>query len=145
MLRLVGDLHVPPQVIAEMAFQMTGWSLPEWITFDALTPDHATDAAAWQQAGLLDAGEAEAIALARQIAANWLLTDDGAARLFAEELGIEVHGSLGVIFWAAAVGHLGRPEAERALTQLVSSSLWISNRIVIEAHMALDEIFSVAI
>ena len=145
LLRLVGDLHVPPQVIAEMAFQMTGWSLPEWITFDALTPDYATDAAAWQQAGLLDAGEAEAIALARQIAANWLLTDDGAARLFAEELGIEVHGSLGVILWAAAVGHLGRPEAERALTQLVSSSLWISNRIVVEAHMALDEIFSVAI
>ena len=64
LLRLMGDLHVPPQVMAEMAYHLIDWSLPEWITLDILTPAFAADAEAWQQAGLLDAGEAEAIALA---------------------------------------------------------------------------------
>jgi hypothetical protein len=142
LLRLVGDLHVPPQVMAEMVYHQRDWSLPEWITLDILTPTFAADAEAWQQAGLLDAGEAEAIALARQIDAEWLLSDDAAARLFAEELGIEVHGSLGVVLWAAAVGHLARPAAEQALALLASSSLWISRRVMNEARAALDEIFA---
>lgn len=90
----------------------------------------------------MDAGEAEAIALARQITADWLLTDDAAARLFAEELGIEVHGSLGIVLWATAIGHLERPAAEQALAQLASSSLWISRRTLAEARAALHEIFT---
>lgn len=142
LLRLVGDLHAPPQVMAEMAYHRADWSLPEWITLDALAPVYAAEAAAWQQAGLVDAGEAEAIALARQITADWLLTDDAAARLFAEELGIEVHGSLGIVLWATAIGHLERPAAEQALAQLASSSLWISRRILAEARAALHEIFT---
>ena len=90
---------------------------------------------------MLHAGEAEAIALARQIAADWLLTDDAAARLFASELDLEVHGSLGVILWAAALGYLDRPAAEQALTRLASSSLWLSTRIQGEAWAALEEIY----
>jgi hypothetical protein len=90
---------------------------------------------------LLHAGEAEAIALARQIAADWVLTDDAAARLFASELGLEVHGSLGVILWAAAMRYLDRPAAEQALTQLTASSLWLSMRIQREAWAALEEIY----
>jgi hypothetical protein len=144
LLRLVGDLHVPPQVMAEMAYHRMDWLLPEWITLDILAPAFAADAEAWQQAGLLDAGEAEAIALARQIDAGWLLTDDTAARLFAEEIGIEVHGSLGVVLWTAAVGHLERPAAEQALALLASSSLRISRRVLTEARAALDEIFAPA-
>jgi predicted nucleic acid-binding protein len=115
--------------------------VPEWITTDTLAAPYASEAAAWQQAGLLDAGEAEAIALVRQIRADWLLTDDAAARLFAEELGLEVHGSLGVVLWAAALGHMVRTEAEQILTRLAASSLWISSRVLVEARAALDEIF----
>ncbi len=79
--------------------------------------------------------------MARQIAADWLLTDDAAARLFASELGLEVHGSLGVILWAAAMRLLERPAAEQALTQLAASSLWLSKRIQREARAALEEIY----
>lgn len=142
LLRLVGDLHVPPEVMAEMAYHRMNWSLPDWITLDILAPAFAADAEAWQQAGLLDAGEAQAIALARQIDAEWLLTDDAAARAFAEGLGLEVHGSLGMVLWAAAVGHLERSAAKQALAQLASSSLWISRRVLAEARAALDEIFA---
>ena len=98
------------------------------------------EAAKWQEAGLLDAGEAEAIALARQKKAEWLLTDDSTARLFGEALGLEVHGSLGVVLWSVAVGHLDRSGAEAALDRLAHSSLWISARVLAEARAALDEL-----
>lgn len=62
-----------------------------------LVPPHSAEAELWLEAGLLHAGEAEAIALARQIRADWLVTDGAAARLFAQTLGIEVHGSLGIV------------------------------------------------
>lgn len=140
-LRLAGDLHIPPLVVEELARHLPVQPIPEWITVDSLSPVYDAEAVVWQQAGLLDAGEAEAIALARQIEADWLLTDDAAARLLATELGLEVHGSLGIILWAAAVGHLDYDEADRALMQLVRSSLWISNKILVEAQSALREMF----
>ena len=141
LIRLTGELHIPPQVVAEMANHLSAWRVPEWMAVDALAAPHAAEAFAWQQAGLLDTGEAEAIALARQIKADWLLTDDAAARLFATELGLEVHGSLGVVLWAAALGHIDRAQAEQALTRLAASSLWISGRVLDEARSALDEIY----
>jgi predicted nucleic acid-binding protein len=90
----------------------------------------------------LDAGEAEAIALARQVQADWFLTDDAAARLFAQALGLEVHGALGIILWATAVGHLNRTAAEAALHRLAQSSLWVSAKVLTEARLALDQLFS---
>jgi predicted nucleic acid-binding protein len=75
---------------------------PAWIRVASLSDPYGRDAAAWQQAGLLDHGEAEAVALARQMSAQWFLTDDAAARLFAQSLGVEVHGSLGVVLWGGS-------------------------------------------
>jgi len=48
--------------------------------------------------------EAEAIGLALQEQADWLLTDDAKARQFAESLGLEVNGSIAIILWAVAIG-----------------------------------------
>ncbi len=107
---------------------------PAWIQVYVLTGAFAGEAAAWRQAGLLDPGEAEAVALARQINAQWLLTDDAAARLFGQSLSLEVHGSLGVVLWAAAVGRLNRADAEAALDRLAQSSLWISAKVLAEAR-----------
>jgi predicted nucleic acid-binding protein len=45
----------------------------------------------------LGAGELEAIAVAQQESNGLLLTDDAAARLAAEGLGLRVHGTIGVI------------------------------------------------
>jgi predicted nucleic acid-binding protein len=70
------------------------------------------------------------------------LTDDAAARLVAQQHGLEVHGSLGVILWGAASGHLVRTEAETSLEALSRSSLWISARILEEARTALRQIFA---
>jgi predicted nucleic acid-binding protein len=140
-LRLLDEAHIPPQVAIEMGQILAGWQTPDWLTVGALDAFHAAEAAAWLQAELLHAGEAEAIALARQIQADWLLTDDSAARLFAGNLGLEVHGSLGIVLWAAAIGFFSRMDAEDALRRLAASSLWVSSRALHEAHVALDEIY----
>ena len=94
----------------------------------------------WSDAGLLDLGEAQALALAEQLRATWFLTDDAAARLIAGHLGFEVHGSLGVVLWAAATKRLGPAEARRTLEALFRSSLWLSARVRSEALAALATI-----
>ncbi|MFQ5668451.1 MAG: DUF3368 domain-containing protein, partial [Candidatus Binatia bacterium] len=83
------------------------------------------------------AGETEAILLARQLDADWLLTDDTEARLIAGLAGLKVHGSLGVLLWAAAQRHLDYAAADAALTRLAQSSLWLSPAILAEARAAL--------
>ena len=80
----------------------------------------------------------EAIVLAKSRAADWLLTDDAAARVIPMLLGMEVHGSLGVVLWAAAQTHISRYEAAAILDRLGVSSLWISPAILAEARHALD-------
>jgi predicted nucleic acid-binding protein len=139
----MGDIVVPRAVVTEMTQYSPLWltEKPSWIHVQSLTDPFLKEAMAWRQAGLLDSGEAEAIALARQITAAWLLTDDAAARLFAQSLGIEVHGSLGVVLWAAAVRELSRTDAEAMLDRLAESSLWISARVLAEARRALRQLY----
>jgi predicted nucleic acid-binding protein len=141
LLSLMGEVHIPRGVEREIAYHISTWITPAWITVDALDEPHATDSVTWQQAGLLQIGEAEAIALARQLEVDWLLTDDAAARLVAQKLGLEVHGSLGVVIWAVATGHLNHSEAKSALERLARSSLWISARVLAEARLALERLF----
>ena len=93
-----------------------------------MSAPYDAQASGWQQSGLLEVGEAKAIALARQLSARWLLTDDAAARVFATMMGLEVRGSLGVVLWAAARGYLSHAEAAAALDRLAQSSRWISAR-----------------
>ena len=60
-------------------------------------------------------------------------------RLFVSLLGMEVHGSLGVILWNAAHKHLSLAETEEALNGLEASSLWLSPKIYQEARQSLDD------
>jgi predicted nucleic acid-binding protein len=90
---------------------------------------------------LLHGGEAEALALACEIRSDWFLTDDAVARLMAESLNIEVHGSIGVVLWAAANKLVKKPEGELFLAGLEKSSLWMSHKVRIEARAALEKLF----
>jgi uncharacterized protein len=137
-----GEVHIPEAVDTEVRRYVPDWPThrPGWIIVDVLAEPHGREAAAWQKAGLLDAGEAAAIALAQQIGADWLLTDDAAARIFAKALGLEVHGSLGVVLWATANGYFSRAEAEACLDRLAQSSLWVSARVLAEAKAALSQL-----
>jgi predicted nucleic acid-binding protein len=143
LLKLAGEVHIPPAVATEISRLATNWSSlqTDWINVTSLIAPHDAQAIAWMHAGLLDIGEAAAIALAQQLAADWFLTDDAAARVLAESLNIETHGSLGIVLWAAATSHLNHSEARDALNRLAQSSLWISAQIQAEARDALDKLF----
>ncbi len=136
-LPLVGQVYIPPAVEAELR---TLEPVPEWLKIAGLDSPFAQEARAWVQAGVLGPGESEAIALVRQLEADWLLTDDGTARLLAQREGIEVHGSLGLVLWNAANGHFDLADAQAALDALSRSSLWISARVLEEARTALAEL-----
>lgn len=106
-----------------------------------LSPTLQQRAEAWQQAGLLHGGEAEALALATEHRPDWFLTDDAAARLVAESLGLAARGSLSVVLWAAASQLTTRAEAEAHQAGLERSSLWLSPRVRTEAWAALARIY----
>jgi predicted nucleic acid-binding protein len=144
LLQSLGSIFIPPAVDAEMESLDPLWARerPDWIQSIPLDEDRLEDARSWVQADLLDPGEAEAVVLAAQVGADWLLTDDAAARTVARHQGFEVHGSLGIVLWAAAAGRLNRIEAEGALEALSQSSLWVSMRVLSEARGALERIFA---
>jgi predicted nucleic acid-binding protein len=139
-----GSVTIPPTVYSELGSHDAFWleERPAWLHLIELESSSSKAASRWITGGLLDPGEAQALALALQVSADWLLTDDAAARLVAQQHGVEVHGSLGVVLWASAVGHLNRTEAEATLEALSRSSLWISARVLEEARAALSQIFS---
>jgi predicted nucleic acid-binding protein len=83
-----------------------------------------------------------ALALALEIKSDWFLTDDAAARLMAESLGIETHGSIGVVLWAAADKLVKKAEAETCWSGLEKSSLWMSPKVRFEAKVALEKLFN---
>jgi len=138
-----GEVIVPPAVDRELETHISDWSnsRPTWVRIAPVSDEDARQAEQWRAIGGLGLGEAEAITLARSLPADWLLTDDASARVVASLLGLEVHGSLGVILWAAASGHVQRDEAFSLLERLAKSSLWISPGILNEARQALEGLF----
>jgi predicted nucleic acid-binding protein len=140
LLPLVGTIFLPPLVLAEgrnHAPSLWSTALPAWLKVQIPSIAGQQNALSWQRAGLLHGGEAEALALAVEIKPDWFLTDDAAARLMAESLGIETHGSIGVVLWAAANKLVQKAEAEKHLAGLEQSSLWMSPRVRAEARAAL--------
>ena len=81
----------------------------------------------------LDKGEQEAIQLARNFSARILLTDDAAARLAAEQLGLKVHGTVGILIRAAR-RQQRRPDQVLALLQALplKSSLYLRRQFLDE-------------
>lgn len=143
LLQKVGKIHIPKMVATEINELLPHWEKhrPEWIFIEPLLPDETIQAESLFLSGLLDFGEAEAITLAKRLNPKWFLTDDTAARIFANSLGMEVHGSLGIVLWSAAVGHLNYMESKEALDKLSKTSLWISKSILMQAQAALKTMF----
>jgi len=140
LLEPAGQISIPPVVSQELASRMDP---PSWVYIEELNRSAQAKAREWSHREELDSGEAEAIALAMQLKSDWFLTDDALAREFSESLGLETHGSIGVLLWAVAEGYVEeRNDAHELLNNLVNSSLWISKRVVNEASRAIDELFS---
>ncbi len=79
-----------------------------WLTTRALSQRVMADALA----GQLDLGEAEAIALACEAGANWLLMDERDGRRVAAQAGLNVVGVLGILMRAKANGRIASLQDE---------------------------------
>lgn len=143
LLKKAGDIYIPKVVDIELKELYPQWEnkRPDWLLVEPLSPDETSQAELLSASGLLDSGEAGAIILSKRFNATWLLTDNTEARIFATLSGIEVHGSLGVVLWSAAVGHLNYDESRSAINRLSKTSLWISKTILSQAYKALSTIY----
>ena len=142
LLSLAGQVLIPPLVAIEFEANTSGWHPPQWVRQVALRKPSQQKAEKWVKAKQIDAGEAEAVSLALQEQAEWLLTDDAKARQFAESLGLEVHGSIAILLWSVATGQIReKATATQLLDNLANSSLWISDRVLQEAREAIDILF----
>jgi predicted nucleic acid-binding protein len=145
LLQKADHVYIPQKVDDELIKLDSRWKKdrPLWIEIEPLKSNEAKDAEYLFLSGLLDLGEAEAIILAKRLQPNWFLTDETEARILDSSLGIEVHGSLGVVLWSASVGHLNYKESKEALDRLSTTSLWISKNILSEAQKAIEIIFGI--
>lgn len=73
-----------------------GKTLPDWVIIQQVQNHDLQN----QIKELVDPGEASAIALAAEVKCDYLLTDDRAARKLAEQRGLTVKGSVGVLLYA---------------------------------------------
>ena len=102
--RLFGNILIPPAVRAEVLDEAT---LAAVIAADWISVHVAQDAIAVQLLKEeLDAGESEAIILARELDANLLLVDERVAKRKARTLGLPTLGTLGVLLLAKDQGLL---------------------------------------
>ncbi len=100
LLRCLFDrILIPPAVVIETAPTV---ELPEWIEPRSL----GQPLSAFVLRASLGAGEREAISLALEIDASWLILDDKTARRIAQDLGLSVIGTLGLLIGSKRRGLL---------------------------------------
>ena len=109
--RLYGQVIVPPAVHAELALGSNrpgAMALAATLEAGWVVVQPTTDTSAVSEvARHLDRGEAEAIALAEQRSARFLLIDDAKGRRIARQRGVRMVGVAGVLLAAKSQGMLG--------------------------------------
>jgi uncharacterized protein len=72
----------------------------------------------------LDQGEAEAVALALQEHADWLLIDERKGRRFAQQAGLKVKGTLSIL--VEGVRHSQIEDLRPILDELIAKGTWVA-------------------
>lgn len=88
--------------------------MPEWAEVRSA---EGIDRTATPDFGQLDPGEEEALLLALSLRADLLLMDDSEGRRTAQEQGLKVRGTLGILVAASAQGWIDLPDAITALRE----------------------------
>jgi uncharacterized protein len=100
--RVFGEVIIPPAVhqeilgLSSFGVDLNAYTSATWIS--VVSPKH--DPTFHQLRQTLDEGESEAIALARELNADWLLIDERAGTASAEKLGLHTIGLIGVLIKA---------------------------------------------
>ena len=85
----------------------------------------------------LDPGEAEAIVLAQEIGARWLIVDNREPRVLARRLGLSVVGTAGLLVEAKKRGLI--PECRSAIQELLARGFRLAPGVVNAALRAAGE------
>lgn len=123
---LYGDLWIPRAVLSEYQAGIPSHAIRpslkgiSWIVVHTALPDAAVPAT-------LDAGEAEAISLARSSGARLILIDEQRGRAAAKRLGLAIAGSIAVLLEAKAQAIV--PVIRPYLDQMVAQGRRIGPRL----------------
>jgi predicted nucleic acid-binding protein len=141
-LHLLVDLykivHVPRAVYREVVVEGTTRGMPDalpvrlFIEVCSLPILEASQEAllAYSPSTVLDAGETELLALAREFKDALVLMDDAEARAEARRLGLAVKGTLGVLVEACRAKVLSLAEAEILILEIAARpDIWIGETI----------------
>jgi uncharacterized protein len=138
--QLYGQIVIPPAVYRELT--TAGETVPgyqevqtfDWITVQSVK-DFARVASLLEQ---LDEGEAEAIALAIEQQAEWLLIDEELGRRIAENYQIQFTGILGVLIEAKHQGLI--TQVKPILDALINEAdFWVSERLYHRVLQTVEE------
>ena len=110
-----------------------GKPLPDWVIIQSV----ADFALQNDLLNIVDPGEASAIALAEEIGCDYLLTDDKAARKIAEQRGITVKGSIGLLLFAKQQGLI--PLIKPYLEKIQNTNFRISYALIAKILAQADE------
>jgi len=110
-----------------------GQTLPDWVEIRAATDKYSRQILEMQ----IDLGEASAIALALETSESLVILDDYKARKIAEQLGLEITGTIGVIIKAKLLGII--PSIKPYLIKIRNTDFRLSNDIEIQALKEANE------
>lgn len=125
---LYGSILIPAVVADELTREATPAKVRAWMSTPPRWLELRNPRQPWHELpSSLGRGETEAIALAREIHADALLVDDGAARREASRLGIPLQGTLGVLDLAASKGLV---DFQEALGKLLATNFRVSPAVI---------------
>ncbi len=123
---LFQHITIPPEVFEEVVVRGVGQPgagetyTAQWIVRGILERSDIVNLLTAE----LDRGEAEAIALALQEKADWLLIDERVGRRFAQRVGLKVKGTLGVLLKGVRRDFID--DLQPLLDTLVAKGTWIA-------------------
>jgi len=127
------NIFVPEAVLNELIDYPT----PEFINKSKIS-DHGK-AFVTGSLGALHRGELEAIVLARELKADFIILDDHLARKKAQRMGIKIIGTLGVLLLACKKGFISSHDVKHHINTLTTQhNMFISKTILKTVNEALD-------
>jgi predicted nucleic acid-binding protein len=144
-------IQVPPEVKMETVDRGKTEGYPDayiieqalnegWIVRDPLTTENTKKSEVLAQMTGIDAGEAQAIILAKQKNEELILIDQANAREVARQLGLSPRGTIFIILTAARRKLITRQDAEQMLAKLIEVNFYISAKIYRDALKAIENL-----
>ncbi len=126
-------IYIPSSVLDEISFKYP-ILLPPFIKVIELKEDELFHSLQM----ILDIGESEAIALAKEMNLS-IIIDEKKGRKIAKSMGLKVIGLLGVVYLNIKKGFLSKSKAREFLDRAINNGYRISNKMVEDMLYSIDD------